>query len=78
MRTFDDEQGRPWQAALLEGAYGHVMMVFAPLDGTGIRQLLLGADSRLAAEAELLVLSDENLRARLAESRPWGALPGEP
>ena len=31
MRSFDDSHGQHWQAALLDGSYGNVMLVFSPM-----------------------------------------------
>ena len=71
MRSFDDPQGRHWQAALLEASYGNVMLVLSPLDGTEVVQHLLDADNLADAEVEIAALDDAGLRALLAEALPW-------
>ena len=83
MRSFDDPQGRHWQAALLEASYGNVMLVLSPLDGTEVVQHLLGSDNLADAEVEVAALDDAGLRALLAEERAQavygpGAKPGAP
>lgn len=71
MRTFEDPQGQPWQAALLEASYGHIMLLFSPLPGGDIRQKLLAADHLAEAEQWLPTLDDAALCALLAEATPW-------
>lgn len=71
MRTFDDPQGRRWQAALLEASYGHIMLLFDSIEGSEVRQKLLDADHLAEAEAWLPTLGDDALRALLAQSSPW-------
>jgi hypothetical protein len=71
MRTFDDEHGRPWQAALLNASYGNIVLVFSPLAGDDIRQQLLAAENLAEGEAQLTALDDAGLRAMLAEATPW-------
>lgn len=71
MRTFHDAEGRQWQVALLEGAYGQFLMIFGRLGDTEIRQLSLSAASRFEAETQLAAESEEALRAKLATAGPW-------
>ena len=71
MRSFDDTEGRRWQAALLEASYGSVMLVLSPMDGTDVVQHLLGSDNLADAEAELAALDDAALIALLAQAQPW-------
>lgn len=71
MRTFDDDHGQRWQAALLEASYGDFVLVFSPLQGGENRQCALHADHLAQAEALLAALDDEALRARLGEASPW-------
>lgn len=77
MRTFDDGQGRRWQAALLEASYGNIALVFSPLRGDELRQHAMDAGTLAEAEAQLAALDDAALCARLAQAQPWtpGALP---
>ncbi len=73
MRSFHDPQGRPWQAALLNGSYGSVALVFTPLgEGT----VLLGelpAANLAEAQQQFAAMDDVELRTALAEARPFGA-----
>lgn len=73
MRDFDDSQGRRWQAALLEGSFGHVILLFSPFEGDGgdIRQKLIEANYLAEAGTWLATLDEDALRALLAESMPW-------
>lgn len=71
MRLFDDSQGQRWQAAPLDASYGHLMLVFDGLDGGGIRQHPMLADTLPQAEAELAALDDDALRTLLRQARPW-------
>lgn len=71
MRSFDDAQGQRWQAALLEASYGHVMLVFSPLQGTEVRQCLMTADNMADAEIELASIDDAGLCIRLTQARAW-------
>lgn len=71
MRTFQDLHGKRWQAALLEASYGHIMLLFNPVEGDEVRQKLLDADHLAEAEAWLPTLDDDALRALLARSSPW-------
>lgn len=71
MRTVQDSDKKCWQAALLEASYGHIMLVFSPLEGDGIRQRLLDADHLAEAEMKLAALDDDQLRALLAEAQSW-------
>ncbi|HET8898222.1 MAG TPA: hypothetical protein VFN09_05550 [Rhodanobacteraceae bacterium] len=76
MRSVVDDRGRTWQAALLDGSYGNVRLVFSPLHGADVRQLLLGAETWLEAEAWLAALDEAGLRQQLAAALPWDAVAG--
>lgn len=71
MRTFTDNQGKPWQAALLEASYGNIMLVFSPMHGDGIRQQLLGVENLAEGEAQLAELDEAGLLAMLDDADPW-------
>ncbi len=73
MRTFDDAQGRHWQAALMEASYGGVMLVFGRIEGDEVLQRSLDADAANLIEAEQLLveLNEGGLRGYLAEAVPW-------
>ena len=71
MRDFDDSQGRRWQAALLDGSYGHVILLFSPFEGGEVRQKLLDVDYMVEAGTWLAKLDEDELRALLLETTPW-------
>ena len=73
MLTFDDAQGRHWQAALLEASFGGVTLVFGRIGGNEVLQKPLDADaaSITAAEELLAALDEAGLRGFLAQAVPW-------
>ena len=71
MRSFDDARGERWQAALLEASYGNIALVFSPLRGNEVRQLLMAAETLLDAQAQLAALDEAGLCAMLDEAHPW-------
>lgn len=71
MRTFDDNQGNHWQAALLDASYGNIVLVLSPLHGSDIRQLLLEAENLAEGEAQLAALDEAGLRGMLDKADPW-------
>lgn len=71
MRTFEDGHGQRWQAALLHASYGNVMLVFSPLEGSDVRQLLLDAENLRQAEADLQAMGDATLRTLLDQADDW-------
>lgn len=73
MRTFDDNRGRRWQAALLEASYGNIALVFSPVHGEGLRQLPMAAETLSAAESQLAALDEAGLCVLLEEAQPWDA-----
>jgi hypothetical protein len=76
MRTFDDDNGRRWQAALLNASYGNIVLVFSPLAGDDIRQQLLRAENLAEGETQLAALDEAGLRTMLAEADPWDPVSG--
>ena len=71
MRSFDDALGNTWQAALLEGSYGNILIAFSPTHGEGVRQCALDAANRAEAEQCFAALDDGGLCALLDEAEPW-------
>lgn len=71
MRSFDDDQGRHWQAALLEASFGNVLMVFSRIGGEGVLHKMLDTANYREAEQRLAALDPAGLRALLAEAEPW-------
>lgn len=71
MRSFDDNRGSHWQAALLEASFGNVMLVFSRIGGDGALQRALEADNLREAEQQLAAADDATLRNLLAEATPF-------
>ena len=72
MRSFEDEHGRHWQAALLEASFGNVMLIFSRIGGEGVLQKTLDTANYHEAEQWLAGSDDAMLRTGLAEAKPWG------
>ena len=73
MRTFEDASGQAWQAALLEGSYGQLWLVFSPMGGGELRQCPSPAPGRAEAQATLASCAVAELRAWLEAATPWDA-----
>lgn len=74
MRTFDDTQGGHWQAALMEGSYGSVELIFGRIGGDGeVLHWALDAEAVNMTDATQLVADQDEagLCAWLAEATPW-------
>jgi hypothetical protein len=71
MRAFDDLDGRRWQVVLGKESWGTLVLLFSPDGGGDTRTSVLSAETMLAASAELDAMSDDDLRVRLRDSRPW-------
>lgn len=71
MRSFRDEHGNPWQAALLEASYGNIMLVFTRLGADDIRQTTMDAVHLREAEHMLTAADEARLRTLLSEASPW-------
>lgn len=73
MRNFDDGQGGQWQAALIEGSFGDVVLVFGRIGGDEVLLRSMRPEAANFGEAErvLAKLDEARLRTLLAEARPW-------
>lgn len=71
MRSFDDDQRRPWQAALLEASFGNVLIVFSRIGGEGVLHKTLDTPNYREAEQWLAAIDATRLRSMLAEAQPW-------
>jgi hypothetical protein len=71
MRAFIDEAGQRWQVILGKESWGTLVLLFSPDAGGESRTSVLAAETMLAASAELDAMTDDDLRARLRDSRPW-------
>jgi hypothetical protein len=72
MRSFDDEHGGHWQAALMEASFGNISLVFSRIGGEGVLHKALGAANYHEAEQWLADSDEAALRASLAGAQPWG------
>lgn len=71
MRGFSDASGQRWQVTLGKESWGTLVLLFAPDAGGDTRTSILHAETMFAANAELDALTDDELRERLRDSRPW-------
>jgi hypothetical protein len=71
VRGFTDDAGGHWDVALGKESWGTLVLLFSPRGGGEARTSILAAETSLAANAELDALTDDDLRERLRDSRPW-------
>jgi hypothetical protein len=71
MRSFVDAEGARWQVMLGKESWGTLVLLFSPASGEGARTSILSAETMFGARAELDALTDDELRTRLRDSRPW-------
>jgi hypothetical protein len=71
VRGFTDGGGRAWDAMVGRESWGALVLLFSPRGEGGNRTLPLPAETVREAEAALATLTDDELRARLADSQPW-------
>jgi hypothetical protein len=71
LRGFADEAGHRWHVVLGKESWGTLVLLFTPADGGGARTSVLASETMLEANAELDALTDDDLRSRLRDSRPW-------
>lgn len=77
MRTFDDSDGKRWDAAVLSGSYGDNVLIFSPAQGDTLLGTPMRANTLLEAEAQLADMDENALRSHLAEARPWNPQSGQ-
>jgi hypothetical protein len=71
MRSFAAADGSSWQVVLGKESWGTLVLLFTPMMGDGARTSTLSAETMFDASAELDALTDDELRVRLEDSRPW-------
>lgn len=71
MRVFDDDQGVRWQAALMQGSYGHILLLFSPMSHSEARQVLMDANYMAEAGERLAQMTDAKLRELLKDAQTW-------
>ncbi len=70
MRTFDDAQGRRWQAATMFGSYGEAHLIFSRIDGDDLLAIAMPDATLREADERLAAFSTEELRERLGSAKP--------
>lgn len=71
MRNFTDCSGKQWDATLLDASYGNILVIFSPVHGNDTRQKLMPAENQQEAQEQLTNMDEAQLRATLAEAKPW-------
>jgi hypothetical protein len=71
VRSFLDDAGRRWDVVLGKASWGTLVLIFTPIEGGDARTSVLAAETSFDANAELDALTDDALRERLRDSRPW-------
>jgi hypothetical protein len=71
VRSFLDNAGRRWDVVLGKESWGTLVLIFTPTAGGDARTTVLSAETSFDANAELDALTDDGLRDRLRDSRPW-------
>ena len=71
MRSFIDADGVPWQVTIGKESWGTLVLVFSPTRAGDVRTSIMQAETMFDAIVELDALTDDDLRARLSDSRPW-------
>ena len=73
MRSFDDDRGHHWQAALLAGSFGSAMLVSSAACNTPGAPMHAALETANFNEAEQWLASADpgKLREWLARAKPW-------
>lgn len=71
MRSLTDAEGRSWDVTVGRESWGALVLLFSLREGREFRTTPLAAETTAEAERELAEWAPEELRARLAASRPW-------
>lgn len=71
MRIVEDAEGRSWDVMVGRGSWGSLVLLFSLRGANENRTADLAAETVRQAEQELSALSDDEVRARLADSKPW-------
>lgn len=71
MRVVEDAQGRSWDVMVGRGSWGSLVLLFSLRGANENRTADLGSETVREAEQELSALTDDEVRARLADSKPW-------
>lgn len=71
MRALVDDHGQRWQVVLGKESWGTLVLLFSPDAGGDARTSILSSETMRDASAELDAMTDDDLRARLRDSRAW-------
>lgn len=71
MRRFHDAGGVEWTVVLGRASYGEITLLFSRADSIEVFGTALEADTTAAGQDVLTALAEDELRARLADARPW-------
>ncbi|HEX8211890.1 MAG TPA: hypothetical protein VF584_17065 [Longimicrobium sp.] len=71
MRIIEDAEGRSWDVMVGRGSWGSLVLLFSLRGDTENRTADIASETVRQAEQELSALSDDEVRARLADSKPW-------
>jgi hypothetical protein len=71
MRIVEDAEGRSWDVMAGRGSWGSLVLLFSLRGANENRTAELASETVRQAEQELSALSDDEVRARLADSKPW-------
>lgn len=71
MRVIEDAEGRSWDAIVGRGSWGSLVILFSLRGPNENRTFDLASETVRQAEQELAALTDDELRERLAGSKPW-------
>lgn len=71
MRTFDDADGKRWQAAVLDASYGVIWLVFSPLQGDGVCRSQLPVVNLAEGLDWIAAADDAALQASLLDAIVW-------
>ena len=71
MRIVEDAEGRSWDVMVGRGSWGSLVLLFSVRGANENRTADLASETVRQAEQELSALSDDEVRARLADSKPW-------
>jgi hypothetical protein len=71
MRSFDDDAGNHWQAALMEASFGNVLMIFSRIGADGAMKKPLDSANLHEAEQLLAEADEATLRRLLSDAVPW-------
>ena len=71
MRVIEDAEGRSWDVVVGRGSWGSLVILFSLRGPNENRTFDLASETVRQAEQELAALTDDELRERLAGSKPW-------